>query len=107
MSQWKAVVSAWFLPADPGLTGLYACRVANNMTKFCDPELDLLLERSDRALLFADGKALLDQLQERLAETARTLPLDVNATPELLRKRTRNYRGSGTNFGSFPAPIHP
>ena len=99
--QWEAVVSAWFLPADPGLTGLYACRGANNMTKFCDPGLDDLLERSDRALLFADRKALLDRVQARLAETARTLPLYVNATPELVRKRIHNYRGSGTNFGSF------
>lgn len=99
--EWEAVVSAWFLPADPGLTGLYACGGANNMTGFCDPELDLLLERSDRALSFAVRKPLLDLVQERLAETARTLPLYVNATPELVSKRIRNYRGSGTNFGSF------
>jgi peptide/nickel transport system substrate-binding protein len=99
--QWEAVVSAWFLPADPGVTGLYACRGANNMAAFCDPELDDLLERSDRALGFEARKPLLDQVQRRLVETARTLPLYVNVTPEVVRKGLRNYRGSGTNFGSF------
>ena len=61
--QWEAVVSAWFLPADPGITGLYACKGANNMTGFCDPELDQLLERSDQALSFDARKPLLDQAQ--------------------------------------------
>jgi peptide/nickel transport system substrate-binding protein len=99
--EWEAVVSAWFLPADPGITGLYACDGANNMTGFCDPTLDDLLLRSDHALTFALRKPLLDRAQERLAESARTLPLYHNTTPELVRKRVGNYRGSGTNFGSF------
>jgi peptide/nickel transport system substrate-binding protein len=99
--QWEAVVSAWFLPADPGVTGLYACDGANNMTGFCDPALDDLLKRSDRALAFAERKPLLDQVQRRLAETARALPLYYNVVPELVSRRIKNYRGSGTNFGSF------
>ena len=98
---WTAIVSAWFLPADPGITGLYACTGANNMTGFCDPELDDLLERSDHALSFALRKPLLDRAQQRLAETARTLPLYYNVVPELVKKRVGHYRGSGTNFGSF------
>jgi RNA polymerase-binding transcription factor DksA len=61
---------AWFLPADPGITGLYACKGANNMTGFCDPALDDLLERSDHALTLATRKPLLDRAQERLAESA-------------------------------------
>ena len=99
--QWVAVVSAWFLPADPGITGLYACQGANNMTGFCDPVLDELLERSDHVLALAARKPLLDLAQERLAESARTLPLYYNVVPELVKKRVGHYRGSGTNFGSF------
>jgi peptide/nickel transport system substrate-binding protein len=98
---WAAIVSAWFLPADPGITGLYACTGANNMTGFCEPDLDEILERSDHALTFALRKPLLDRAQERIAESARTLPLYYNVVPELVKKRVRNYRGSGTNFGSF------
>ena len=71
------------------------------MAGFCDPELDDLLERSDRALRLLARKPLLDRVQEELCETARTLPLYVNVTPEVVRKGIRNYRGSGTNFGSF------
>jgi peptide/nickel transport system substrate-binding protein len=98
---WTAIVSAWFLPADPGITGLYACKGANNMTGFCEPELDEILERSDHALSFALRKPLLDRAQERIAKSARMLPLYYNVVPELVKKRVRNYRGSGTNFGSF------
>ena len=98
---WEAIVSAWFLPADPGLTGLYACKGANNMAGFCDPALDRLLESSDKALTQETRKPLLDQAQARLAEEARTLPLYQNVMPEVVRRRVKNYRGSGTNFGSF------
>ncbi len=98
---WEAMVSAWFLPADPGITGLYACQGANNMAGFCDPALDGILERSDRALSFAERKPLLDQAQALLAEQARMLPLYQNAMPEVVSRRVRGYRGSGTNFGSF------
>lgn len=99
--QWEALVSAWFLPADPGITGLYACEGANNMTGFCDPELDAILERSDRALTLETRKPLLDLAQRRLAESARMLPLYQNVIPEVVARRVGNYRGSGTNFGSF------
>ncbi len=99
--QWEAMVSAWFLPADPGITGLYACRGANNMAGFCDPALDEILERSDKALSFEARKPLLDQAQAKLAEQARMLPLYQNVTPEVVSRRVVGYRGSGTNFGSF------
>jgi len=99
--KWEAVVSAWFLPADPSLTGLYACDGANNMTGFCDPALDLLLKRSDRTLSVADRKRDLDLAQLRLSESARTLPLYYNVVPEMVSAAVGNYRGSGTNFGSF------
>ena len=100
-SRWEAVVSAWFLPADPSLTGLYACDRANNMTGFCDPALDLVLKRSDRTLSFADRKRDLDSVQVYLSTSARTLPLYYNVIPELVSTKVGNYRGSGTNFGSF------
>jgi len=99
--RWEAVVSAWFLPADPSLTGLYACDGANNMTGFCDPALDRLLKRSDRTLSAADRKRDLDSAQVHLAGSARTLPLYYNVIPEVVSAKVGNYRGSGTNFGSF------
>jgi peptide/nickel transport system substrate-binding protein len=99
--QWEAIVSAFILPADPTLTGLFACHGANNMTGACDPVLDDLLERSDRALAFADRKALLDEAQRRILATSRFLPLFYNVVPEVLSTKVSGYRGSGTNFGSF------
>jgi len=100
-SQWEAIVSTWFLPADPSITGLYACQGANNMAGVCDPEFDQLLEASDRALAFEARKPLLDQAQVRLAELAFSLPIYYNVTPEVVHRRIRNFKGSGTNFGSF------
>lgn len=100
-SQWEGIISAWFLPADPSLTGLYACEGPNNMTGFCDPELDQLLEESDQHLSFEERKPLLDQAQVRLQETAHTLLLYHNVIPEVVSERIGSYRGSGTNFGSF------
>jgi peptide/nickel transport system substrate-binding protein len=99
--QWEAIVSAFVLPADPTLTGLFACDGANNMTGECDTELDGLLRRSDHALVFSERKALLDRAQERLLATSRFLPLYYNVVPEVVSTRLRGYRGSGTNFGSF------
>ena len=99
--QWEAIVSAWFLPADPGITGLYACKGANNMAGFCDPALDEILERSDKALSPETRMPLLHEAQARLAEQARMLPLYQNVMPEVVSKRVSGYRGSGTNFGSF------
>ncbi|MBX7186867.1 MAG: peptide ABC transporter substrate-binding protein [Vicinamibacteria bacterium] len=99
--KWEAIVSAWFLPADPGITGLYACKGANNMAGFCDPALDEILERSDQALSFETRMPLLHEAQAKLAEQARMLPLYQNVMPEVVTKRVSGYRGSGTNFGSF------
>jgi peptide/nickel transport system substrate-binding protein len=98
---WEAVVAAWFLPADPSFTGLYRCRGPNNMTGFCAPSLDRVMEESDRQLGFETRKPLLDRAQELLAEDARMLPLYYNVVPELVSDRVVGYRGSGTNFGSF------
>ncbi len=99
--KWEAIVSAWFLPADPGITGLYACKGANNMAGFCDPALDEILERSDKALSFDARMPRLHEAQASLAEQARMLPLYQNVMPEIVTKRVSGYRGSGTNFGSF------
>jgi peptide/nickel transport system substrate-binding protein len=99
--QWEGLVSAWFLPADPSVTGLYACDGPNNMTGLCTPELDEVMEASDRPLDFATRKPLLDEAQELLAESARMLPIYYNVVPQLVSVDVGNYRGSGTNFGSF------
>jgi peptide/nickel transport system substrate-binding protein len=99
--RWEAIVSAWFLPADPSITGLYACDGPNNMTGFCDPELDEIMEASDRSLDFAHRKPLLDQAQVGVAEAARSLPLYYNVIPQMVSTRIGNFRPSGTNFGSF------
>lgn len=98
---WEAVVAAWFLPADPSFTGLYRCGGPNNMTGFCTPDLDEVMLASDRVLGFDERKPLLDRAQVMLAEDARMLPIYYNVIPELVSDRVDNYRGSGTNFGSF------
>jgi peptide/nickel transport system substrate-binding protein len=98
---WEAMVSAWFLSADPSITGQYLCNGPNNMTGMCDPELDELLLGSDRALDFETRKRYLDLAQVRLAETSAMLPIYYNVIPEVVSQRISNYRGSGTNFGSF------
>ncbi|MCA9738973.1 MAG: peptide ABC transporter substrate-binding protein, partial [Gemmatimonadetes bacterium] len=100
-SQWEGIISAWFLPADPSITGLYACGGPNNMTGFCDPALDEVMEESDRHLSFAQRKPLLDRAQTLLGESAHTLLLYHNVIPEVVSERVQGYRGSGTNFGSF------
>jgi peptide/nickel transport system substrate-binding protein len=99
--QWDGVVSGWYLPADPSITGQYLCNGSNNMTGLCDPRLDELLLRSDRALNFDERKRLLDDAQVYLADHSITLPLYYNVIPEIVSTRVSNYRGSGTNFGSF------
>lgn len=99
--QWEGIVSAWFLPADPSISGLYSCDGPNNMTGMCDEELDRLMAESDRYLNAEERKPWLDQAQERLAEVAFSLPLFYNVIPEVVHERVGNYKGSGTNFGSF------
>lgn len=99
--QWEGIVSAWFLPADPSFTGLYACDGPNNMTGLCDPELDAAMRASDRHLDFASRKPLLDAAQFRWAESAPVLPLFYNVVPELVSTRVQGHRASGTNLGSF------
>ena len=66
-----------------------------------DPVLDELLLASDRALNFDIRKRYLDKAQIYLAQTSRMLPLYYNVIPEVVSTRVKNYRGSGTNFGSF------
>ncbi len=98
---WESVVSAWFLPADPSITGLYACGGPNNMTGFCSRGLDQVLEASDHALDPEARRAFLHGAQEMLAEDARMLPLYHNVIPQVVSRRVVNFAGSGTNFGSF------
>jgi peptide/nickel transport system substrate-binding protein len=99
--EWEGIVSGWFLPADPSFTGLYACDGPNNMTGLCDPELDKVMKESDQYLDFKDRKPLLDEAQVKLAEAAISLPIYYNVIPELVSEKVGNFKGSGTNFGSF------
>ncbi len=99
--QWEAIVSAWFLSADPTISSQYLCDGPNNMTGFCDRSLDELLLESDRSLDFETRKAFLDRAQRRLAAESRMLPIYYNVIPEVVSDRIGGYRGSGTNFGSF------
>ena len=98
---WEGLVSAWYLPADPSLSGLYICDGPNNMTGFCHPDLDRLLLEADRHLEFEARKSALDRAQVALADAAVSLPIYYNVIPEVVSERVGNYRGSGTNFGSF------
>ena len=99
--QWEGIVNAWFLPADPSITVLYACDGANNMTGLCSPELDSVMKDSDRRLDLASRKPLLDEAQVLLAQSAHALPIYYNPFPLLVSERVGNFRPSGTNFGSF------
>ena len=98
---WEAVVSGWFLPSDPSFTGIYACDGPNNMTGYCDPELDKIMEASDKDFNFEVRKPLLDEAQVLLAEDAFSLPIYYSVTPYAVSDRLGNFKGSGTNFGSF------
>ena len=66
--EWEGMVTAWWLPVDPSIMGLYACDGPNNMTKFCNQELDELMLRSDRLLDLEQRKAALGEAQELLAK---------------------------------------
>ncbi|MCB0044951.1 MAG: peptide ABC transporter substrate-binding protein [Caldilineaceae bacterium] len=98
---WEAVVSGWIIPADPSLTSLYACDASNNFTGFCSDELDAAMEASDMVLEFSDRKPLVDEVQAILAEEAWSLPLHYLVNPFVLREDFQNFKGSGTNLGSY------
>ena len=83
--EWEGMVTAWWLPADPSITGLYACDGPNNMTKFCNQELDELMLRSDRLLDLEQRKAALGEAQELLAK------LGVCDTSVVPQRGSRSY----------------
>jgi peptide/nickel transport system substrate-binding protein len=98
---WESIIGGWFLPADPSVTNLYACDGANNMTGYCDENLDKAMMASDEVFDFKDRKPLLDQVQEILAEDAYYLPLYFRVNPIVLNSKLTNFLGSGTNLGPF------
>jgi peptide/nickel transport system substrate-binding protein len=98
---WEAIVGGWFLTADPSITNLYSCKGANNMTGYCDPKLDDVMNASDQALDFASRKPLMDQVQSMLADDAFDLPIYFNVNPVSVSDKLQNFKGSGTNLGSF------
>ena len=100
-SKWEGIISAWFLPADPSMTNSYANNGGNNMTGLFDKTLDEIMWQSDKALSFDVRKPLLDKAQALFAEKALSLLIYHNVVPELVNNRVGNYKGSGTNFGSF------
>ncbi len=99
--EWEATVSGWFLSADPSMTAIYGCGGSNNMTGYCDPKLDEVMQASDKDLDFEKRKPLIDQAQQILADDAFTLPLYSMVTPMYVSNNMVNFKGSGTNFGSF------
>ncbi len=99
--QWEATVSGWFLSADPSITAIYGCGGSNNMTGYCDDNLDKVMQASDKDLDFAKRKPLMDQAQAILADDAYTLPLYAQVTPMYVSNNMVNFKGSGTNLGSF------
>lgn len=98
---WDAIVSGWFLTADPSVTNLYSCKGANNMTGYCDPALDTVMNQSDQALDFTVRKPLMDQVQSMLVDDAPDLPIYFNPIPISVSDKMVNFKGSGTNLGSF------
>jgi peptide/nickel transport system substrate-binding protein len=98
---WDATVGGWFLTADPSITNLYACDGANNMTGYCDTKLDDAMKASDQALDFKDRKPLIDQVQSILMDDGFDLPIYFNVLPVSYSQKMVNFKGSGTNLGSF------
>ena len=99
--EWDAIVGGWIIPADPSLTALYACEGSNNHTGFCNPALDEVMVKSDGSFTFEERKALMDEVQLLLNAEARELPIYYNTLPFVLREDFQNFKGSGTNLGSF------
>jgi peptide/nickel transport system substrate-binding protein len=98
---WEGTVSGWFLSADPSITAIYSTGGSNNMTGYGDPALDAVLNDSDKNLDFDKRKPLIDKAQEILADDAFTLPLYAQVTPMYVSNKLVNFKGSGTNLGSF------
>lgn len=99
--EWEAMISGWFLPSDPSLTSIYGCGASNNMTGYCDPALDEVMQASDLNLDFDARKPLIDQAQAILADDAFTLPIYAQVTPMYVANNLTGFLGSGTNFGSY------
>jgi peptide/nickel transport system substrate-binding protein len=98
---WEAIVGGWFLTADPSVTNLYSCKGANNMTGYCDEKLDDLMNQADQALDFNTRKGLMDQVQVLMADDAPDLPLYFSVAVYSYSNKLVNFKGSGTNLGSF------
>ena len=98
---WEAIVGGWFMTADPSITNLYSCKGANNMTGYCDPKLDAVMNQADQALDVKDRKPLMDQVQATLADDAPDLPIYFSVQPYSVSNKMVNFKGSGTNLGSF------
>jgi peptide/nickel transport system substrate-binding protein len=99
--QWEAIVSGWFLGADPSITAIYGCGGSNNFTGYCDANLDKVMQASDKTLDFNTRKPLTDQAQELLATDAFSLPIYAEVLPWYVSNNMVNFKGGGTNFGSF------
>ncbi|HZW03447.1 MAG TPA: hypothetical protein VFF68_05950, partial [Anaerolineaceae bacterium] len=87
--------------ADASMTNTYACDGSNNMTGYCDEELDGYMRESDTFVDFESRKPLLDQAQERLAQVAHTMFLYNRPHITVTSDALANFRSSGTNLGDF------
>jgi peptide/nickel transport system substrate-binding protein len=100
-TEWDAIVGGWIIPADPSLTSLYACDASNNFTGYCFEDLDEAMHASDGVFDFADRKPLMDEVQAILQDEVPQLPIYYQPRPYVLREDFENFKGSGTNLGSF------
>jgi peptide/nickel transport system substrate-binding protein len=100
-TKWEATVSGWTLPADPSFTNLFACKGANNMTAYCDEDLDKLMVAADQALDANARKPLMFQAQEKLMDDMFSLPVFNNVAPVIYTDKLVNFKNSGTNLGPF------
>jgi peptide/nickel transport system substrate-binding protein len=100
-TEWDAIVGGWIIPADPSITSLYACDASNNFTGHCSEALDEAMHASDAVFDFADRKPLMDEVQAILQDEVPQLPIYYQPRPYVLREDFENFKGSGTNLGSF------
>lgn len=99
--EWDALVSGWFFGSDASMTNTYACDGSNNMTSYCDEELDGYMRESDTFVDFENRKPLLDKAQQRLAEVAHSMFLYNTPHITVTSDNLSNFRPSGTNLGDF------
>lgn len=101
----QALLHWWQLGGDPEMTLLFASdRVppaGRNINYYRDPELTKLLYASDRTVDQAKRKALLSQVQKRIADQAVEIPLYNTSKIDAVPATLKHFKGNPTNAGPF------